>query len=68
MRALLGALLILAAVPARAQSIRIDDATVGPPHSGKPAELYLPQTAPTAAVVVLHGCDTQAFFAIRWER
>jgi dienelactone hydrolase len=35
-----------------------DPAKVGPPLSGKPAELYLPAvTAPAAAIVVLHGCD-----------
>lgn len=51
-------LLVLAALPARAQSVRIDETTVGGPRSGKPVELYLPQAAPaTAAVIVLHGCD-----------
>jgi dienelactone hydrolase len=57
MRPIFAALLFLAALPAHAQPVRIDATTVGTPRSGKPAELYLPQTAPTAAVIVLHGCD-----------
>ena len=56
MRTALVLLLLLAALPAYAQ-VRIDETTVGGPRSGKPVELYLPQTAPAAAVIVLHGCD-----------
>jgi dienelactone hydrolase len=49
---------LLSALPVAAQGLRVDDTTVGGPRSGKPVELYLPQgAAPTAAVVVLHGCD-----------
>jgi dienelactone hydrolase len=52
------ALLMLAALPLRAQSLAIDPSTVGAPGSGARAELYLPAGgAPTAAVVVLHGCN-----------
>ncbi len=51
-------LLLLAALPAQAQTVRIDETTIGAPRSGKPVELYLPQgPTPSAAVVVLHGCD-----------
>jgi dienelactone hydrolase len=51
-------LLLLAALPARAQPVRIDETTIGAPRSGKPVELYLPQgPAPDAGVIVLHGCD-----------
>jgi len=57
---LLGALalaLLVAAGPLRAQPVRIDETTIGGPRSGRPVELYLPQTVPHAAIVVLHGCD-----------
>jgi dienelactone hydrolase len=57
-RYLFTALLMLAALPARAQPLGLDDTTVGAPGSGARAELFLPAgAAPTAAVVVLHGCN-----------
>jgi dienelactone hydrolase len=46
-----------------------DSATVGPPLSGAPAELYLPTgAAPAAAVVVLHGCDGVGPHYREWAR
>lgn len=57
-RVAIGFALLLAARPAAAQSLAFDDSSVGAPDSGARGELYLPAgTNPTAAVVVLHGCD-----------
>jgi dienelactone hydrolase len=50
--------LLLAAAPLRAQSLAIDQTTVGQPGSGARAELYVsPGATPSAAIVVLHGCN-----------
>ena len=50
--------LLLAASASHAEMPAFDAESVGPPASGKPAELYLPEgVAPSAAVVVLHGCN-----------
>jgi dienelactone hydrolase len=51
-------LVMLVALPLRAQPLTFDASSVGGPGSGARAELYLPTGAPpTAAVVVLHGCN-----------
>jgi dienelactone hydrolase len=52
------ALMLLAGVPVRAQSLTFDATTVGGPGSGAQNELFMPiGVASTAAVVVLHGCS-----------
>lgn len=57
-RSVLLALAFCGAVAVAAGAQAFNPATVGPPWSNAPAELYVPAgTVPTAAVVVLHGCD-----------
>jgi dienelactone hydrolase len=52
------AVAMLTGVPVRADSLAVDETTVGGPGSGARAELFMPaNAAPTAAVVVLHGCN-----------
>jgi dienelactone hydrolase len=47
----------LAAFPAAAQVAGFDASMIGAPGSGARAELSMPAGTPTAAVIVLHGCD-----------
>ena len=55
---LVDALMLLAGVPVRAQSLTFDATTVGGPGSGAQNELFMPiGVASTAAVVMLHGCS-----------
>ncbi len=52
-----------------AEAGSFDPAKVGPPRSDAPAELYLPiGAAPSAAVVVLHGCDGVGPHYREWAR
>jgi dienelactone hydrolase len=59
LRTLLVVLMMLVfSLPVTAQLLTIDASAVGVPGSGARAELYLPAgRPPTAAVVVLHGCN-----------
>lgn len=62
-------LLLLCAAPAVVRAQVFDPAKVGPPGSNAPAELFMPQGArPTAAVVVLHGCDGVSPHYREWAR
>jgi dienelactone hydrolase len=67
MRLLAALSLWLMAIPAVAQVF--DPAKIGAPLSNAPAELYLPNgAAPTAAVVVLHGCNGMGLHEREWGR
>jgi dienelactone hydrolase len=60
--------LVIAAPPGAAAQV-FDPAKIGPPGSNAPAELYLPSgVAPSAAVVVLHGCDGVSPHYRQWAR
>jgi dienelactone hydrolase len=63
-------LLVLLCCPVAPAEAQVFDPTqVGPPLSNGPAELYLPfGTAPTGAIVVLHGCDGIGPHYRQWAR
>jgi dienelactone hydrolase len=68
-RTLLLLLVLLCSRAGRAEAQIFDPAKIGPPRSNEPAELYMPVgAAPTAAVVVLHGCDGVGPHYRQWAR
>ncbi|WP_426959136.1 dienelactone hydrolase family protein [Muricoccus radiodurans] len=64
---LLAALLLLCALPAAAQSLRIRADSLGLPGESATSELHLPSGAgPHPAVVLLHGCSGVTPTVRRW--
>jgi dienelactone hydrolase len=62
-------LVLLCSPVAPAEAQVFDPTQIGPPLSNGPAELYLPfGTAPTGAIVVLHGCDGIGPHYRQWAR
>jgi dienelactone hydrolase len=66
--AAIGFALLCGAASAAAQVPAFDASTVGAPGSGARAELFMPAGTPTAAVIVLHGCDGVGPHYRSWAR
>jgi dienelactone hydrolase len=66
--AAIGFALLCGAASAAAQVPAFDASTVGAPGSGARAELFMPAVTPTAAVIVLHGCDGVGPHYRSWAR